>query len=83
MNNLICLGMWYPWGTDKREDLIVSVLGSIFCSSNHTEFKLFVLNLNKAKQKKREIMLIFTASQKNPFGNLQKGEIFPSPEKIL
>lgn len=83
MNNLICLGMWYPWGTDKREDLIVSVLGSIFCSSNHTEFKLFVLNLNKAKQKKREILLIFTASQKNPFGNLQKDEILPSPEKIL
>lgn len=54
MNNLIQQGMWYSWGTDKRKDLIVSVFVSIFCSSNHTEFKLFVLNLNKAKQKKRD-----------------------------
>lgn len=57
------------------------MLGSIFCSSNHTE--LFVLNLNKTKQKKREIMLIFAAIQKNLFGNLQKDEISPSPQNSL
>lgn len=83
MNNLICLGMWYSWGTDKRKDLIVSVLSSIFCSSNHTEFKMFVLDLNKAKQKKREIMLIFTARRKNLFGHLQKDNTFPSSENFL
>lgn len=81
MNNLICLGMWYPWGTDKREDLIVSVLGSIFCSSNHTEFKLFVLNLNKVKQKKKRDHADFHSQSEESFWKLTKGWNIPFPRK--
>lgn len=80
MNNLICLGMWYSWGTDKRKDLIVSVLGSLFCSSNHTEFKLFVLNLNKAKQKRDHAD--FHSQSEDSFWKLTKGWNIPFPRKL-